>query len=177
MMIRLAMVGLCLLVTSGAQAGDKPSCEDETFAWSDTQPALNLRHILCGEIKKNGDVVGMHSRVIQETAPVKEIQAQPAGPDGLYGATVYFENGKSKNSTFFPDSCTVEQLTNSILYAVRHSHGPAKPWGKLGCSAPAKADPKYCTGPDGARIVIRFGELDDGRVNTAFPLIGESCPS
>ena len=175
-MKRLAMAGLCLLAAGGARAADKPSCEDETFAWTDTVPALNLRHILCGEIKKNGDVAGMHSRAIIETAPIKEVQAQPPGPNGLYGATLFFENGKSKNSTFFPDICTVEQVTNSILYAVKHSHAPAKPWGKLGCSAPAKADPKYCAGPDGTRFVIRFGELDDGRINTAFPLIGESCP-
>lgn len=175
-LVRLTGMALCLLAASGAAAAGQPSCEDESFGWSDTSPAVNLRHVLCGEIKKNGDVVGMHSRAVLDTAPVKEVQAQPAQADGLYSAKVFFENGKSKNSTFYPDHCSVEQVTRSILYAVKNSHGPAKPWGKLGCSAPAKPDPTFCTGPGGERFVIRFAEFDDGRINTAFPQMGESCP-
>lgn len=174
--VRLAVLAVSLAVGSAAGAAEKPSCEDESFGWSQTSPPLNLRHVLCGEVKKNGDVVGMHSRAIIDTAPVKEVQAQPPQVDGIYDTKVFFENGKSKNSTFYPDNCSVEQVTNSILYAVKNSHAPGKPWGKLGCSAPAKADPKYCTGPGGERFVIRFAEFDDGRINTAFPQKGESCP-
>lgn len=175
-MVRLAMAATLLLAAGAAGAADQPSCEDESFGWSRTEPSINLRHVLCGEVKKNGDVVGMHSRAIIDTAPVKEVQAQPPQADGLYGARVLFENGKAKNSTFYPDGCTAEQVTNSILHAVRNSFGPAKPWGKLGCAAPAKADPKYCRGPQGQRFVIRFAEFDDGRINTAFPQMGETCP-
>lgn len=174
--VRLAVLAVGLAACGAAGAAEKPSCEDESFGWSQTSPSLNLRHVLCGEVKKNGDVVGMHSRAIIDTAPVKEVQAQPPQADGIYDTKVFFENGKSKNSTFYPDNCSVEQVTNSILYAVKNSHGPGKPWGKLGCSAPAKADPKYCTGPGGERFVIRFAEFDDGRINTAFPQKGESCP-
>mgnify|MGYP000921594369 CR=1 FL=1 len=175
-LVRAAAMACALLAAGGAGAAGKPSCEDESFGWSDTVPSLNLRHVLCGEIKKNGDVVGMHSRAIIDTASVKELQAQPALADGLYSARVFFENGKSKNSTFYPDNCSVEQITSSILHAVRHSHAPGKPWGRLGCSAPAKPDPKYCTGPEGQRFVIRFAPFDDGRINTAFPQMGETCP-
>lgn len=175
-MVRLAALVFGLATCGPAVAAEKPSCEDESFGWSQTSPSLNLRHVLCGEVKKNGDVVGMHSRAIIDSAPVKEVQAQPPQADGVYSTKVFFENGKSKNSTFYPDNCSVEQVTNSILYAVKHSHAPGKPWGKLGCSAPAKPDAKYCTGPGGARFVIRFAEFDDGRINTAFPQMGESCP-
>ncbi len=175
-MAGVAALALTLALTGVAGATGKPSCEDESFGWSATEPSINLRHVLCGEIKKNGDVVGMHSRAIIDTAPVKEVQTQPAQPDGLYNTRVFFENGKAKNSTFYPDNCSVEQVTNSILHAVRNSHGPAKPWGKLGCSAPAKPDARYCTGPGGERFVIRFAEFDDGRINTAFPQMGETCP-
>lgn len=175
-MVRLAALGFCLLAAGGAFAADMPSCEDESFGWSQTEPSLNLRHVLCGEVKKNGDVVGMHSRAIIDTAPVKQVEAQPAQADGVYSTKVFFENGKTKNSTFYPDNCSVEQVTNSILYAVKHSHALGKPWGKLGCSAPAKPDPTYCTGPQGQRFVIRFAAFDDGRINTAFPQMGESCP-
>ncbi len=174
--VRLAMLTLTLAIAGMAGAAEQPSCEDESFGWSATNPPLNLRHVLCGEIKKNGDVVGMHSRAIIATAPVKEVQAEPPQPDGTYSTRIFFDNGKSKNSTFYPDNCSVEQVTNSILHAVRNSHAPGKPWGKLGCSAPAKPDPKYCTGPGGERFVIRFAEFDDGRINTAFPQRGESCP-
>ncbi|MGQ3045801.1 MAG: EndoU domain-containing protein [Niveispirillum sp.] len=175
-LVRLVMLVFSLAACGAAGAAEKPSCEDESFGWSQTNPSVNLRHVLCGEVKKNGDVVGMHSRAIIDTAPVKEVQAQPPQADGVYSTKVFFENGKSKNSTFYPDNCGVEQVTNSILYAVKHSHAPGKPWGKLGCSAPAKPDPKYCTGPGGERFVIRFAEFDDGRINTAFPQMGESCP-
>ncbi|KPF86112.1 hypothetical protein IP70_07110 [alpha proteobacterium AAP38] len=174
--VRLVVLVFSLAACGAAGAAEKPSCEDESFGWSQTNPSVNLRHVLCGEVKKNGDVVGMHSRAIIDTAPVKEVQAQPPQADGVYSTKVFFENGKSKNSTFYPDNCGVEQVTNSILYAVKHSHAPGKPWGKLGCSAPAKPDPKYCTGPGGERFVIRFAEFDDGRINTAFPQMGESCP-
>lgn len=175
-LVRAAVMATALLVAGSAGAAPQPSCEDEAFGWSDTDPPLNLRHVHCGEIKRNGDVVGMHSRAIFDTAPVKEMQAQPPQPNGLYNARVFFENGKSKNSTFYPDNCSVEQITSSILHAVRNSHAPGKPWGRLGCSAPARPDPKYCMGPAGQRFVIRFAPLNDGRINTAFPQMGEECP-
>ncbi|WP_245838408.1 EndoU domain-containing protein [Niveispirillum lacus] len=165
-----------LTLAAAAGATTEPSCTDEGFGWSQTDPPLNLRHVLCGEIKKNGDVVGMHSRTLIDTAPIKEMQPQPTQPNGLYSARVIFENGRSKNSTFYPDNCSVAQVTRSILYAVNNSHGPGKPWGKLGCSAPATPDSSYCTGPGGERFVIRFAVFDDGRINTAFPQMGESCP-
>lgn len=167
--------GLLALAFMASPAKAAPDCRDEGFHWSDTTPSLNLRHVLCGEVKKNGDVVGLHSRAIIATAPVEKVEAQPPQADGLYNVKAYFTNGKTKNSTFYPDNCSAEQVTQSILYAVKNSFGPGKPWGKLGCSAPVGNDPKYCTGPQGQRFVIRFAEFDDGRINTAFPQMGESC--
>lgn len=171
----LMALGLCL-TGSMAQAEAAMSCADEAFQWSDGKPRINLRHILCGEIKKNGDPVGLHSKALVATSKIiAGIDAQPTQPDGLYGATVRFENGTSKFSTLYPDNCTPAQITASIRYAFANQSGSAKPWGFLGCSAPAVPTAEQCTGPKGQRFVIRFGLNKEGDINTAFPLIGESC--
>ncbi|MFV3075777.1 EndoU domain-containing protein [Niveispirillum fermenti] len=170
---------LALAASCGAAfpaLADGPDCRDADFRWSRTEPAINMRHVLCGEIKGNGDVVGLHARAIAGTAPVKAIRPEGGAPDGTYGARVEFSNGKTKFSTFYPDHCTAADIEKSILHAVRNSFGAARPWGRLGCAAPDGTTPGYCRGPQGQRLVIRFGELKDGRINTAFPLTGETCP-
>lgn len=172
---------LLALAAAGGAAGpamaDGPDCRDAGFRWSGTEPAINMRHVLCGEIKGNGDVVGLHARAIADTAPVTAIRPDGGGaPDGTYGARVAFSNGKEKFSTFYPDHCTAAEIEKSILHAVRNSFGPTRPWGRLGCTAPDTVTPGYCRGPQGQRFVIRFGELKDGRINTAFPQTGETCP-
>ncbi|WP_029013828.1 EndoU domain-containing protein [Niveispirillum irakense] len=152
-------------------------CDDKGFHWSDGSPRLNLRHIFCGEIKNNGDPVGLHSKAMAATSPIiAGIDAKPAGPDGLYGATVRFSNGREKFSSFFPDRCSSAQIEKSIRFAASNKYGDARPWGFLGCSAPKERDEGYCVGDDGKRLVIRYGTNRDGDINTAFPLIGQDCP-
>lgn len=176
-MVRWTAVLLGLYLASAAMAQEKPAdCRNEQWGWSDSDPAVNLRHVLCGEIKKDGKVVGMHSRAMLIFAPVKDVQADPPMPSGLYNARVTFTNDGRKTSTFFPDNCTAAQIEHSILHALHNRIGPAKPWGDLGCTAPPGDDGRYCRGPQGQRFVIRYGTLPDGRVNTAFPQMGETCP-
>jgi hypothetical protein len=171
----MVAVGLCL--TGGlAQAQTAMTCADAAFQWSDGNPRINLRHILCGEINKKGDPVGMHSTALLSTSKIiAGIDAQPVRPNGLYGATIRFENGTSKFSTLYPDQCTPAQIVASIRYAAANQSGPAQPWGFLGCSASAVPTAEQCTGPKGERFVIRFGVNKEGDINTAFPLMGESC--
>lgn len=172
----LATLALCL-IAGVAQAQTAMTCADEAFQWSDGKPRINLRHILCGEINKKGDPVGMHSKALLSTSKIiAGLDAQPVQPNGLYGATVRFENGTSKFSTLFPDNCTPAQIIGSVRYAAANQTGPAKPWGFLGCSAPTVPTAEQCTGPKGERFVIRFGLNKEGDINTAFPLIGENCP-
>lgn len=176
MTLRAMMAAICLLVAPPVLA--QTPCTDSGFHWSDGKPRLNLRHIFCGEINRRGDPVGLHSRALVTGHPlITGIEPQQTTPDGLYGATVRFQNGGSKFSSFFPDQCSPAQIEQSVRYAEANRIGAAKPWGYLGCSAPAEGGAGYCTGTGGERLVIRFGTTQDGDINTAFPLIGQDCPS
>lgn len=91
-------------------------------------------------------------------------------PDAVYTADVEFVNGQKKLSTFFPDQCTVEQITKSIAYANNNQTGAHQQWGVLGPSAPASNASGYCLAGKGAPFSIRMGVFDNPtKVNTAFP--------
>lgn len=155
------------LFAAGAAAD--ADCRDPAFQWSDTRPAINLRHIFCGEID-DGRPQGMHSRRLLATSPVARgiIRRQDEGR-GIYSVTLRFANGKVKLSTFFPDDCSVEAITQSIVYAATHSHARHPAWGEVGPSAPRPWADGYCLDDAGNPLTIRFGRLSDGRINTAFP--------
>jgi hypothetical protein len=144
-------------------------CRDRAFQWSDDQPAINRLHVFCGEI--SGDWPrGFHSTRLQGTsAVVTGLTARSNERDGIYDATVKFRNGTNKFSTFFPDTCNVDQVVTSIRYAAAHIERPHPQWGKLGPSAPAIDNDRYCLDDKGHPFEIRMGFLADGRVNTAFP--------
>lgn len=162
----VAIVSGLLLASGAAAAAD---CRDPAFAWSDTEPPVNLRHIFCGEIN-DGRPQGMHSRHLLATSPVARgiIRRQDEGR-GIYSVTLRFANGKVKLSTFFPDACSVEAVTRSIVYAAHHSRGRHRAWGEVGPSAPQPMAAGYCLDDGGNPLMIRFGRLSDGRINTAFP--------
>ena len=99
---------------------------------------------------------------------------EPGEPAGVFTADIRFPDGRTKFSTFFPDSCSEPEIVASILYAAAHAQ-PTEPWGFAGPSAPgAVSDPEanaaYCRA-QGDAFPIRFGLLggDRNRINTAFP--------
>ena len=156
------------LLTLPMQA-DAADCRDHDFTWSDTQPAINLRHVFCGELD-NGRPKGLHSAQLVATSPVvRGIERPREETGGIYSATVRFANGRSKLSTFFPNHCSFDAIVRSIVHAAQQPFGRHRAWGELGPSAPGAGAIGYCLDDRGAPLTIRFGRTHAGRINTAFP--------
>ncbi|MDQ7091011.1 MAG: EndoU domain-containing protein [Methylococcales bacterium] len=146
------------------------SCQSKLVTWSDSRPAVNLKHIFCGE-SKNGRNKGVHSNYLLSTSPlVTGISNKKQLKGGIYSAKVKFSDGKSKFSTFFPDHCTLATITRSVIYASTHKTANHRQWGILGQSAPKPDSRGYCLQFNGDTFTIRMGLMKNGsRVNTAFP--------
>ncbi|MDG4721513.1 MULTISPECIES: EndoU domain-containing protein [Thalassospira] len=196
MMVRVVQIGAMslALMLSGAAWADQVDLAGQVCAdgphWSDTEPAINLAHVFCGEVKSNGRAAGFHARpggVNPATITSVEI-TQPANTSGVYAGMVTFAKpdasaGASserrdpvKFSSIFPDSCSFDQIVASILSA--HDNRTDCPagspgWWQCGLNRPKDAalSAGLCVGddPDGV-FTIAIGLLRDGRINTAFPL-------
>lgn len=161
-----ASATLLLIAATPAYSLD---CHNRKFTWSETEPAINRRHVFCGEIV-HGRSKGLHSmQLLATSAVVLRVEARRGDRQGIYTAIVVFTNGQRKLSTFFPDHCTVEQVTQSIYHAGTHGAVPHPAWGFIGLSAPTPSAPGFCLDADQRPFEIRFGRLKDGRINTAFP--------
>jgi len=128
--------------------------------WSNSTPAINLRHVFEGEINRKGKPVGFHSRpggVDPVTARLVRIQDKP-NRAGIYTATIEVKDGgqwKQKFSSFFPDSMSPTDVEQSIHNAYRNSSNPKKqPW----------------KGPSGHGFDVQGYTLSRGDINTAFPV-------
>jgi hypothetical protein len=167
-----------LLILLPGSAGASPAtdaadsgfdCRRPGFAWSDHLPPINRRHVFCGEIR-DGEPKGFHALALRPTARlVRAVERRAGERRGIYQAIVQFANGRRKLSTFFPDRCTVEEITRSIHHAASHPGGRHPAWGEIGPSAPTDGAGGFCLDDDGRRFEIRFSRLKDGRINTAFP--------
>ncbi len=184
MLVRRVMVLIGILfaligVPEGGRADQ--TCPNDRH-WSNTNPAINLAHVFCGEVKSNGRAAGFHARPggINPGSIISVEITQPANDNGIYAGMVTFAhpNGRDpvKFSSLFPDSCTYDQIVASILYA--HDHrmdcpAGAPGWWQCGLNRPLNSAPAdgLCIGddPDGV-FTIAIGLLRDGRINTAFPL-------
>jgi hypothetical protein len=162
---------VALMADAALSAGSAP-CTDASWHWSSTTPKVNRQHVFCGEIGSNKKPKGFHSIAHQgASVVVTGVKNKRNNRNGIYDATVDFASPaspSSKMSTFFPDACSEEQITNSIVYAATHTTGNHPSWGKLGPSAPAPNAPNYCLDSNGNPFEIRMG-LVGGDVNTAFP--------
>lgn len=113
---------------------------------SRSNPQINQRHIFCGEINAAGNAVGFHSRPGNHDPLVGPLALDPVAartigprtymvPYGLNQPNDYrYANAnvevfnvatgtwvaKAGPSTFFPDSCTQQQVVASIRYAFMH---------------------------------------------------------
>jgi hypothetical protein len=175
---RLITIAFSLIVAIGCFAGSPTSpvnCANLSH-WSNTDPPINQTHVFCGEWSRNRPK-GFHSRpsgVNPNTVDKFEI-TQPANRQGIYGGTWNYSGHSNPNkfSTMFPDRCTQTQVINSILYAANHKQScPANApnWAWCGINAPnTNADP-YCNGDNGGLFTIAGAFLNDGKINTAFPL-------
>lgn len=129
--------------------------------WSDTDPAVNLAHVFEGQINRRGRPVGFHSRpggIDPEGARVARIVEKP-NRLGVYIAEVEIRNGSGrwleKRSTFYPDGMSREDVVAAILHAWndRRNLGGGK-----------------FQGPSGEGFTIEGYTLEDGGINTAYPI-------
>jgi hypothetical protein len=159
--------GVALLLAGGAAANG--NCSDRSFYWSDDRPPINLRHVFCGEMRE-GRPKGLHSiRLVATSRLIRRIEHRSDEGGGVYTAIVEFAGGRRKLSTFFPDHCTVDQIIHSIANAAGNVERLHPAWGRIGLSAPADGLETFCLDNRGRPFEIRFGELANGRINTAFP--------
>jgi hypothetical protein len=163
----LATLALAAWTVAGS-AEAQPNCNAAGALWSATAPPVNQRHIFCGEID-GVQVKGYHSTQVLPSNVVTGINNIVPIANGIYNATVTFTNNNTKLSTFFPNGCTADQIVTSVVYAANNSTGPAQPWGRYGPSAPPAGGAAYCLDTTGTRFRIRYGLLNTGNVNTAFP--------
>ncbi|MGK9170661.1 EndoU domain-containing protein [Inquilinus limosus] len=176
----ICRIGLILVLLWLSAAGDSMAaaldCGDaDKRLWSRSDPQVNLSHIFCGEIGRNGDPKGFHSRAAGlPTGAVDRVEEIAHRGGEIYDATVIFNNGRRKRSTFYPDDCSAEAVLRSILYAYRNQTGAHPAWGVLGPSAPVEGGPQdgYCRDDRGRPFEIRLGTIQrrgQTAVNTAFP--------
>ncbi|HEX6862319.1 MAG TPA: EndoU domain-containing protein [Thermoanaerobaculia bacterium] len=138
-----------------------PSTDEE---WSDTEPAINLEHVFEGKINRRGKPVGFHSRPGGKDPSGARVARKVSGPNGLgvYIAEVEIRNGSRwlrKTSTFYPDSMDRDEVVAAILNAweERRDLGGGK-----------------FQGPSGEGFTIEGYTLDDGGINTAYPIYKRS---
>ncbi len=174
----LKVVGLCLIAaiyffTSDEFAGNNksnsksiaspPSSTSQSVPnWSDSTPAINLRHIFYGEINRRGKPTGFHARPggkDPSSSRIKKIKSK-ANKEGIYTADVEVydssqKSWKAKFSSFFPNSFSKDDVINAILNAYKkRNKAKNEPW----------------SGPSGHGFLIQGYLNRDGKINTAFPV-------
>ena len=130
--------------------------------WSDTRPAVNLEHIFQGEINRRGKPTGFHSAPGGDEPDSARIRRVVSGPNkaGVYTARVEVYDKSSgqwreKFSSMFPDSLAPQQVLDAVMHAFENRDKSRKqPW----------------SGPSGLGFPIQGYVLNDGRINTAFPV-------
>ncbi len=134
-----------------------PSTDEE---WSGTDPAINLEHVFEGQINRRGKPVGFHSRPGGTNPAGARVTRRVSGPNalGVYIAEVEIRDGSRwlrKTSTFYPDKLSRDEVVAAILHAweERRDLGGGK-----------------FQGPSGEGFTIEGYTLDDGGINTAYPL-------
>ena len=151
--------------TSNASA-ETVDCQAETI-WSHTTPAINLKHIFCGEINKRGKPVGFHARPGGKNPSTAEVLAIKSGPNaaGIYTAdiAVIAPDGEKKRkfSTLYPDRFSVQQTIDAILNAYKNAPPGGAKW----------------RGPSGQGFEIEGYLMEQGvhqgDINTAYPIYVE----
>lgn len=169
----LFSLAVALAVLAGCDEARAPArtldCRDRAFSWSEGRPAINLRHVFCGELR-DGRALGLHSvRLVENSDAVARLSGRTDERRGIYSSVVHFADGQRKLSTFFPDKCALADIEASIAHAVTHPLRRHRQWGEIGLSAPTAGAAGYCLDDRGDAFEIRFAVLSDGRVNTAFP--------
>ncbi|MEN8213263.1 MAG: EndoU domain-containing protein [Pseudomonadota bacterium] len=151
----ILMLLLTLVLGSGtASAGKK--------LWTKTSPAVNATHIFIGEINRRGKPTGFHAKTKGQTPKDAKIIAVKSRPNqaGVYTAQVGIYDKRSRQwkqkfSTMYPDDMEPAEIVKAVLHAYSNRKpGKSQPW----------------RGPSGHGFPIEGYLLNDGRINTAYPI-------
>jgi hypothetical protein len=152
----ILIAGLILFIAGSGLPAAK------TVHWSRTDPPVNQTHIFEGEINKRGKPVGFHSRPGGNDPANARVVRILEGPNdnGIYIAIVRIRGSawgqwREKRSTFFPDRMDRHTILKAILYAYRNR--------STGESAKFR-------GPSGHGFTIEGWLLENGAINTAYPI-------
>ncbi|XOF33137.1 MAG: EndoU domain-containing protein [Candidatus Electrothrix sp. YB6] len=140
---------------------------------------VNQHHIFCGEINRKGRAVGFHSMSGGEKPTTVLSYEGTCSVSGIYTLRkikldIHGEKATKTISTMFPNTCSMEQVNNSVVYSVKHStdkcSSPA--WANCGPSAPSDGDvSSYCTEKNGKAFTIASAPgKDNHSINTGFPV-------
>ena len=141
-------------------------CCNSAFAekklWTQTSPAVNATHIFIGEINRRGKPTGFHAKTngqIPKDAKILAIKSRP-NQAGVYTAQVGIydkrtQQWKEKFSTIYPDAMQPAEIIKAVLHAYNNrNQGNKQPW----------------RGPSGHGFPIEGYVLNDGRINTTYPI-------
>jgi hypothetical protein len=152
----LLVIGLVFLVGSGGVHSAHAA------QWSATDPPINETHLFSGEINKRGRPVGFHARPAGKDPANARVVTIDRGPNrfGIYEARVeirksFFGKWLSKRSTMFPDTMSRQAVIDAIVHAYRNR---------------ATEDSAKFRGPSGLGFTVEGYLLQDGRINTAYPI-------
>ena len=130
--------------------------------WTETDPQVNATHIFKGEINRHGKPTGFHAKFNGQTPKnirILDIKGKP-NKAGVYTARIAIQDPRSgkwkeKFSSMFPDKMQIADVVKAIVYAYEHREmGKSQPW----------------RGPSGHGFAIEGYLLDNGKVNTAYPI-------
>ena len=178
---RRIMTGLFLLILFPSMVNAQVDCSTlPHWMTLENQLEINQKHVFCGEWNRNR-AKGFHSRpegINPDTVDAFTVQDNPNAAGIYTGKWSYKDRaGRNKFSSMFPDSCSVEQVLNSIAYASGHQYtcpDGAPNWAQCGPNQPnietkEVVAGKYCS-VGNQRFTISFAPPGNGRINTAFPL-------
>jgi hypothetical protein len=148
--------------------------------WSATKPPVNQQHVFCGKWNnRKSRPAGFHSRPAGEnpaTVGTLKITQRP-NAKGIYGVRwSYIDHpDRAKFSSMFPDTCSEDQVLQSIVYAANHPKpcpAGAPRWAQCGPNKPIRGGEGYCEAADLTIFTIAFATLKHNtKINTAFPVV------
>ncbi len=147
---------------AAAARGAARAADEADRGWSATQPPINRTHIFHGGVNRRGKPVGFHSRPGgQDPEGSRVVRVlRPANDLGVYEAQVEITDPQAgsvrKRSTFYPDRLDHAAVVAAILNAWNHRQ-------------PGEGGERF-RGPSGLGFTIEGYTLDDGSINTAYPL-------
>jgi hypothetical protein len=160
----LPVLALALAALAVAVLGPPGAAAAAAVQWSPTRPPVNETHIFEGGVNRRGKPVGFHSRPggrdPQHARVVRVVR--PPNRFGVYEAQVEIERPYgggwvSKRSTFYPDGLDRAAVVAAIVAAYTHRQ-------------PGGGRDEPFRGPSGLGFTIEGYLLDDGSINTAYPI-------